>query len=61
VVLKMGYMKNIDLELFEENVSWEEIPSVLVDYKDYLKTLDDIRKEEQKEFITDIKLNSFME
>jgi len=57
----MGYMKNIDLELFEENVSWEEIPSVLVDYKDYLKTLDDIRKEEQKEFITDIKLNSFME
>lgn len=36
-------------DLVEESVSWEEIPSVLCDYKDYLKTLEEIRKEEQKE------------
>lgn len=38
-----------EFDLVEESVSWEEIPSVLCDYKDYLKTLDDIRAEEQKE------------
>ena len=36
-------------DLVEESVSWDEIPSVLCDYKDYLKTLEEIRKEEQEE------------
>ena len=47
-------MGNITFDLIEENISWEEIPSVLFDCKDYLKTLDDIEKEEQKEFLKDI-------
>ena len=51
-------MKNFRLELAEENISWEEIPSAICDYKDYLKTLDEIREEEQTEFIADIILNS---
>lgn len=38
-----------EFDLVERNVSWDEIPSVLCDYKDYLKTLEEIRKEEQKE------------
>lgn len=38
-----------EFDLVEENVSWEEIPSAICDYKDYLKTLEEIRKEEQKE------------
>lgn len=38
-----------EFDLVERNVSWDEIPSVLCDYKDYLKTLEEIRKEEQEQ------------
>ena len=38
-----------EFDLVERNVSWDEIASAWRDYKDYLKTWEEIRKEEQKE------------
>ena len=35
------------LELVEEEISWEEIPSAICDYKDYLRTMEEIREEEK--------------
>ena len=35
------------LELMEEEIDWEEIPSAICDYKDYLKTMEEIKEEEK--------------
>lgn len=43
-----------EFDLVEETVSWEEIPSAICDYKDYLKTLDDIRKEEEQKELEEL-------
>ena len=61
----MSFMKNLDLELVENNVCWEDIPSVLCQpsaldkFDNYCKTLDNLSEAEQLDFITDMVLNSF--
>lgn len=58
-------MKKLDLELVENNISWEEVPSALCkpsainEFDNYCKTLDNLSEEEQLDFITDMVLNSF--
>lgn len=61
----MSFMKNLDLELVENNVCWEDIPSVLCqpsaldEFDNYCKTLDNLSEAEQLDFIADMVLNSF--
>lgn len=50
-----------EFDLVEENVIWEEIPSVLDKFDIFCKSLDDIPEHEQTEYLADIILNSFME
>lgn len=54
----MSFMKNLDLELVENNVSWEDIPSVIDEYDNLCKTLDNLSEEEQLEFLADMIYNS---
>lgn len=61
----MGFMKNIELELIEENISWDDIYSLdmaspINKFDAFCKSLDDIPEQEQTEFIADIILNSFL-
>ena len=60
----MSFMKNLDLELVENNVCWEDIPSVLCqpsaldEFDNLCKTLDNLPEEEQLEFLADMIYNS---